>query len=260
MIDSLKNAAIEQTIKFFGHKRYSDLITNNNLKLPNKNELKRYLDLEHPDLEHQVELFKKRQNFDIDGLKAELKDKMVESLGGLESFNDTYIINTINCYDINGLVKDYCLLNFWYLFNDSQLSEFTNIKKKQLKTSYVWQNNPDKELSELYSLMIGKYKLIASETTYEQFKAVFTGQPIDEIEPIKWLVAKNLNAYFIEQLIENKKLSKAVNKDVWEIAKNCFIDGRNFSQLVDLYNNNKTGKPRTHSLIDNLIIDLKNPL
>jgi hypothetical protein len=47
--------------------------------------------------------------------------------------------------------------------------------KQQKKTSYVWQSNPDKELPELYSLMIKKYKLIAPETTYEQFKAVLQG-------------------------------------------------------------------------------------
>jgi hypothetical protein len=121
------------------------------------------------------------------------------------------------------------------------------------KTTYVWQSNPDKELPKLYNLMKNKYKLIAEETTYEQFNAVFTGQPTENIKPIKWLVAKNLNAYFIEQLVIEKKLSKAANKDVWDIAKKCFTNGKHFSQLVDLYNNNKSGKPKNHNLIDELI-------
>jgi hypothetical protein len=131
--------------------------------------------------------------------------------------------------------------------------KITSDKNISKKTSYLWQSNPENELPELYNLMIKDYKLIAPDTTYEQFEAVFTGQAIDSVEPIKWLGAKNLNAYFIEQLIEKKKLSKAVNNDVWKTAKFCFADGSNFSQLIDLYNNNKTGKPKNHNLIDNLL-------
>ena len=98
------------------------------------------------------------------------------------------------------------------------------------KTSYVWQDNPDKELPELYSLMINKYKLIAPETTYEQFKAIFTGQPIDEIEPIKW---HQDNAS--ELLYFNEAIKKKVN-DVWHIYQRleaCFVkpDGKPFKAV-----------------------------
>lgn len=126
-------------------------------------------------------------------------------------------------------------------------------KKSQKKTSYLWLNNPDKELPELFSLMINKKNLISSDTTYEQFKAVFTGQPIQSINPIKWNATKSLNAYFIEQLINKNKLSKAINTDIWEISKYCFSKGTNFSQLIDNYNNSKTGKPKNYNLIDDLL-------
>ena len=129
----------------------------------------------------------------------------------------------------------------------------TNRPKQQTKTSYVWQGNPDEELPELYSLLTNEYKLISPETTQEQFTAIFTGQPLQDIKPIQWNVAKNLNAYFIEQLIQLKKISKAINNDVWQIAKQCFVNGTNFSQIIDQYSNSKAGKPKHHNLIDDVL-------
>ena len=125
--------------------------------------------------------------------------------------------------------------------------------KQQKRTTYQWQGNAGKELPELYSLMINKYKLIASDTTLEQFTAIFTGQPIKNIKPIKWNVSKTLNAYFIEQLINKNKLSKAINIDIWVISKYCFSNGANFSQSIDNYKNSKTGKPSNYNLIDDLL-------
>lgn len=99
--------------------------------------------------------------------------------------------------------------------------------KQQKKTSYEWQNNPDKELPELYSLMINKYKLIAPETTLWQFEAVFTGQPIDEIEPIKWHQDNASELLYFNEAIKSKV------KDVWHIYQRlaaCFVkpDGKPF--------------------------------
>lgn len=102
--------------------------------------------------------------------------------------------------------------------------------KQQKKTSYVWQNNPDKELPELYRLMIDKYKLIAPETTLEQFKAVFTGQAIESINPIKW---HQDNAS--ELLYFNKAIQAKVD-NVWHIYQRlaaCFVkpDGKPFNAV-----------------------------
>jgi hypothetical protein len=132
----------------------------------------------------------------------------------------------------------------------------TNISKppkQQYRITYQWQNNADKELPELYTLLINEYKLIASDTTLEQFTTIFTGQSIESVKPVKWNATKSLNAYFIEQLINKNKLSKAINTDIWEISKYCFSNGTNFSQLIDNYNNNKIGKPRDYNLIDDLL-------
>ena len=112
---------------------------------------------------------------------------------------------------------------------------FTNLltkeTKQQKKTSYVWQNNPDKELPELYNLMINKYKLIAPETTYEQFIAVYTGQPIDEIEPIRWHQenASEL-VYFIDRLEQTDNIVHNPKKTDYQKMTACFVkpDGKQF--------------------------------
>jgi hypothetical protein len=101
-------------------------------------------------------------------------------------------------------------------------------KSKAVKVSYVWQNNPDIELPELYTLMVNECKLIASETTFEQFKAVFTGQPIDEnFEPVKWHQDNASELLYFNEAIRNK-----VN-NVWNIYQRlaaCFVkpDGKPF--------------------------------
>jgi hypothetical protein len=102
-------------------------------------------------------------------------------------------------------------------------------KSPPKKTSYVWQNEPDKELPELYSLMIDKYKLIAPETTLEQFTAVFTGQPIESIIPITWHQdnASEL-LYFIYKLEQSSNVS---GKPDYLKMTACFVkpDGKQFT-------------------------------
>lgn len=140
---------------------------------------------------------------------------------------------------------------------------FTNLlvkpAKKQIKTSYVWQNNPDKELPELYSLMIDKYHLIASETTYEQFKAVFTGQPIDDnFEPIRWHQDNASELLYFNEAIKDK-----VN-EVWHIYQRlaaCFVkpDGNQFKAVwKSLKTNIEINlSPEKQKAIDELVNNFK---
>ena len=97
-------------------------------------------------------------------------------------------------------------------------------KKSQKKTSYVWQGYSDKELPELYSLMIDKYKLITPETTYEQFKDIFTGQPIESINPIKWHQdnASEL-LYFVERLKQSNNIDHNVKRADYKKMTACFV-------------------------------------
>jgi hypothetical protein len=107
-----------------------------------------------------------------------------------------------------------------------------SINPNKIIKSYVWQSNPDKELPELHRLMIDKYKLIASETTYEQFKAVFTGQIIDDsFEPIKWHQdnASEL-LYFIYRLEQTNNIVHNPLKADYKKLAACFVkpDGEKF--------------------------------
>ena len=120
--------------------------------------------------------------------------------------------------------------------------------RKTQSYSYKWQSNPEKELPELYKRMIDKF--IDHTTTLEQFKAVFTGQPIKSINPLKWLDEKILLAYFIHLLIPNQKVR--MNTNIWAIAKDCFQDATNLGQLNQSYGKNINELPKNHSQIDNL--------
>ena len=114
-----------------------------------------------------------------------------------------------------------------------QIEEIERLKKQSIKvkmTSYVWQNNPDKELPELYT-MVNKYNLIAPETTPEQFKAAFTGQPIDEsFQPIRWHQdnASEL-LYFIDRLEQSNNIEHKKRANYKKITA-CFVkpDGKPF--------------------------------
>jgi hypothetical protein len=139
-----------------------------------------------------------------------------------------------------------------YLTN--RQNELSKQPKQQKKTSYVWQGNADKELPELYKLMIESH-LIAKETTYQQFKAVFTGQPIDDIEKIRKTkkFTNVLLTYFISELFQ-----KSNPNDYLSIAESCFDGAKNLSQAQTNYTNNQKSLPKNHIIIDDLLKDLKN--
>jgi hypothetical protein len=142
-----------------------------------------------------------------------------------------------------------------FFLNAIKYSHLDESKSKD-KISYVWNMHPDKELPELYSLMINKYKLIVPETTYEQFKAVFTGQPIDVIDKIertkKFTIV--LLTYFVNELFH-----KSNPNDYLSIAESCFDGAKNLSQAQNNYFNNQNKLPKNHTLIDSLLKDLQNP-
>jgi hypothetical protein len=52
--------------------------------------------------------------------------------------------------------------------------------------------------------MIKKYKLIAPDTTLEQFTAIFTGQPVESITAIKWHQYNASEVLYFNEAIINK--------------------------------------------------------
>ena len=169
-----------------------------------------------------------------------ISQNQVKALIDLESrihFFDYKSIDPIKETE-NHIEKD----NYWFykmyqVYLNKRLNTLRNTQKQepykdkqQQKTSYVWQNNPDKELPELYSLMLNKYKLIAPETTLEQFKAVFTGQPINEIKPIRWHQDNASELLYFNEAIQAKV------DNVWHIYQRlaaCFVkpDGKEFNAV-----------------------------
>ena len=104
--------------------------------------------------------------------------------------------------------------------------------KKKSINSYQWQGK-DEDLPEFYNQTLNKYKLITSETSLEQFRAVFSSVPVKDISPIKW---RKDNAseliYFISKLVESNNIKGNTRLD-YQKMKNCFIkpDGTKFTEV-----------------------------
>ncbi|MGJ8759369.1 MAG: hypothetical protein ACSHXA_02430 [Polaribacter sp.] len=108
------------------------------------------------------------------------------------------------------------------VFLKKLLLNSTNPKKI---STYEWLSSYiDKELTELHLLMVEKYKLISPETTYNQFKVIFTNQIIvNDFKPIKW---HDDNAsellYFIKRLEESNNIEHTPKRADYKKMTTCF--------------------------------------
>ena len=137
----------------------------------------------------------------------------------------------IDCNNINEIAKPLLEFSEFILKNDTQNSKQS---KKLEKTSYKWLGNPENDLRELHKLMTNDYKLIASETTYEQFEMVFTGQPIEKINQIRWHQdnASEL-LYFINRLEESNNIDYNPKRADYIRLATCFVkpNGEQFNAV-----------------------------
>jgi hypothetical protein len=100
------------------------------------------------------------------------------------------------------------------------------------------------------------YNFIDDKTTLEQFKAVFTGQPIETIQPIKWIETTTLLAYFLDNADIKQNYQSIVGKTGLFISKKDNpISASNLA--ASLSNFNKYGKPKGHEKIDKLLNDIQ---
>lgn len=140
------------------------------------------------------------------------------SKGRVQENIDWYLKEAEECLQHNVTISPNELSDFF--LNAIQYSHLDQSKSK-IEISYVWKVDPDKELPKLYSKMIDEHKLIASDTTYEQFKAIFTGQPIGKtFEPVRWHDNTASELLYFNEAIKNK-----VNV-VWKIYERltaCFV-------------------------------------
>jgi hypothetical protein len=74
-------------------------------------------------------------------------------------------------------------------------------------------------VKDLYTACL-EQRLIDQKTTKENFVAVFTGQDIQQIKPVRWLLCKTALVYFVGTLGERKFYTENVGK--WEKTKQCF--------------------------------------
>lgn len=113
--------------------------------------------------------------------------------------------------------------------------------KKKLTLSYKWQGDVENDLPELYQLLSNH---ISNDVTLERFKAIFTGNDVSTIVPVKW---HDNNAsevlYFILQLAESKNIDEGERLN-YERLKACIVqpNGQKFSanfkelkQKIDIY-------------------------
>ena len=200
--------------------------------------------------EWQLQRFIQQFKKNIQKLRIKAVEKWTDELNSIEpseavakidkqlyGLKKKELLADIGSDDLNDWEK---WLKKYYSNEKDHQQKRTNKKlpKQQKKTSYVWQSNPDTELPQLHQLMIIDYNLIAPETTLEQFKAVFTGQSIESIKPIKWIESNRLLAYFLESffsgmnwqsiagnghLFKNKK-SNLLSANDLSVAKKGYLD------------------------------------
>jgi hypothetical protein len=148
-------------------------------------------------------------------------------------------------------------LQNWIDFLEGKLKK---PKPKKSKLSYQWQNKPNEELPELYELLLNKYKLISPETTLEQFKGIFTGQPLESIKPVKWHDNNTSELlYFIKGLKKNDNIELNIKRSDYIKMTSCIVkpDGRkfeaNFKELNQNISINLSIKKREtiNDLVDN---------
>ncbi len=109
------------------------------------------------------------------------------------------------------------------------------------------------ELREFYSRLI-KQGIIHPLTDYGDFKKVFSGNPLSEINTqIDWIEEKVLLAYLVDTLYMMNYINRDAN--IWYIAEKCFTKSSHLRQAKYNYSNNKfsEGKPRKHHKINSIL-------
>jgi hypothetical protein len=133
----------------------------------------------------------------------------------------------------------------------------TNPKKVILTKTHVsliWDIDSS-NLKIAYSHLIAN-EYIDSKTTLEQFTAIFTGQPTDNIPPIKWTATTKLLAYFLDHADLNQNYQALVGeKGLFISSKGTPISASNLA--ASLSQIKSSGKPKGHEKIDKLLNDIQ---
>ncbi|MBC5774239.1 hypothetical protein H8S95_09210 [Pontibacter sp. KCTC 32443] len=158
-------------------------------------------------------------------------------------------LNWFKAEQLKNTSEPFLLLNT-NIDEENQLRELL----KDKNTSYKWQNNPNEELPKLHQNLLAN-GLINTNTTLDQFKAVFEAKPLNKIKPVDWVGDKNLLAYFVDYIYSNRLIHFNINQ--WSVAEFCFTNARNLAQSKDRYLSNKNikhpGKPKNYQILDEVL-------
>ena len=89
----------------------------------------------------------------------------------------------------------------------------------------------------------------------DDWHKLFSGKEVvSNFVTFEWLGAKNLLPYFISKLAHDKRFITEVNLHK---KQKLFFGVKNTSQLVNRYKESKTGLPKGHKLIDNILSFIK---
>lgn len=124
---------------------------------------------------------------------------------------------------------------------------------KKQSISFVWNGNADKELPILHRKLIIS-EMIDENTALEAFTAIFTGQPIDNIKPIKWIATNKLLAYFLDNFLKSKNWQSIADKGkLFQNKAGKLLTQSDLSSA----NHRKFGKPKDSEKIDKILSDIK---
>ena len=122
--------------------------------------------------------------------------------------------------------------------------------------SFQWKTNPEKQLPMLFKLMKDTYNLIDQGTTQEQFKAVFTGQPIVGVKPIKWSESNRLLAYFLDSAFTGQNWQSVLgNGSLFINRKGKILKANDLA--VAKYEYKRYGLPNGYKAIDSILKEIK---
>ncbi len=92
------------------------------------------------------------------------------------------------------------------------------------KKSYLWISDKN-EITQLFDLLIKKYKLISADNNLDDFITVFSNSKLSLIKPIMW---HDNNAsevlYFVRRLIETNQVENNSQKMDYKKLETCFVN------------------------------------
>jgi len=137
------------------------------------------------------------------------------------------------------IIIDSTYVRYLQIVGDIQTSK----RKLTSLNSYEWlAKNSEEDILELFNALSGKY--ISSECSCEDFRHVFSGDPLNEIQPIKWKRDIPSEVIYLIKMLKEYNFIEPNKRFIYIQLKKLFVrpDGNPFDQkLKQISNNIETG-------------------